>query len=252
MKTLLERYGKISLDEMAAVKLMNRVDTKYVTSVEKLNSLLRIASDDYLLQAVDDYVDSPYYTRYFDTNDYSMYMAHLHGKKTRQKIRIRSYETSGLSFLEVKRKNNKGRTDKSRIKCYSFEDSGCEDFIECNSIFHYSDLRPTLENRFNRITLVNKLMTERVTIDTGLRFHNYKTNKCCEMSGLAIIELKRDGRSSSDFLGYLSDLRVFPASFSKYCIGMVVTDDSLPYNNFKPQILTLDKNYNIITSTYNF
>jgi hypothetical protein len=182
-----------------------------------------------------------------------MYMAHLHGKKTRQKIRIRSYEMSGLSFLEVKRKNNKGRTDKCRVECGALDDISREKFIENNSIFHYSDLCPTLENRFNRITLVNKRMTERVTIDTGLRFHNYKTNKCCEMSGLAIIELKRDGRSSSDFLGYLSDMRVFPASFSKYCIGMVVTDDSLPCNNFKPQIRVLDKNYNIITSqTDNF
>lgn len=253
MDTQLANYSTISLDEMKSVKLMNRTDTKYVTSTDKLNILLQRASHDYRVQAIDGCVDLPYYTLYFDTAAHSMYMAHLHGKKCRQKIRIRRYESSNLSFLEVKRKNNKGRTDKCRIGCNSFGEQGCEGFIESNSAYHYSDLRPALENRFDRITLVNNELTERVTIDTHLRFHNSRTEQCCEMPGLVVIELKRGGRGDSVLLHILRELRIFPASFSKYCIGMAVTDTALKENNFKPQIRRLERNKNIlILQTHNF
>ena len=55
-------------------------------------------------------------TLYFDTPDRQMYAEHQRGRKNRQKIRVRRYESSGVSFLEVKRKNNKGRTDKKRME----------------------------------------------------------------------------------------------------------------------------------------
>ena len=45
-----------------------------------------------------------------------MYLAHQNGRVIREKIRVRTYVSSGLTFLEVKNKNNKGRTDKKRIR----------------------------------------------------------------------------------------------------------------------------------------
>jgi len=54
------------------------------------------------------------------------------------------------------------------------------EFIASNSQYHSCDLSSKLQNHFNRITLVNKAMTERLTIDTALSFHNVTTG--CDYS----------------------------------------------------------------------
>ena len=246
MTDALNNYGTITLEEMKAVRLMNRIDTKYVTTASILDKLLEAAGAEYRVQVIDGCRNMPYYTLYYDTEHYAMYMAHLHGKKRRQKIRMRRY-ASGTTFLEVKRKNNKGRTDKRRIECNSLEADGADTFIAENSMFQTSALRRRIENNFNRITLVNKAMTERVTIDTNLRFHNFETDECCDLPDVVVIELKRDGNSESQLLRYLRDLRVTQGSFSKYCMGMALTDPSLKSNRFKPRLRLLRKNNRIIT-----
>jgi translation initiation factor IF-1 len=246
MNEVLSKYDVIGLDEMKSVRLMNRIDRKYVATFDGLSSLLELACADYRVQAIDGCVNLPYYTEYFDTFDYAMYMAHLHGKKTRQKIRIRRYEQSDLSFVEIKCKSNRGRTDKRRITCRSFGDLKCETFIGDNSMYRYKELRASLENRFNRITLVNRGMTERVTIDTCLRFRNCVSGECRELSDVAVIELKRDGNCESQLTEMLRELRIFPSSFSKYCVGLVVTDSELTHNNFKPVLRRLEMNDNIV------
>jgi len=43
-------FSPISLEEMKAVKLMNRIDVKYVTTVSKLRELLKIIANDYFVQ----------------------------------------------------------------------------------------------------------------------------------------------------------------------------------------------------------
>jgi hypothetical protein len=245
MTDALNNYGTITLEEMKAVRLMNRIDTKYVTTAHVLDQLLEAAGAEYRVQVIDGCRNMPYYTLYFDTEQYAMYMAHLHGKKRRQKIRLRRY-ASGTSFLEVKRKNNKGRTDKRRIECSSIEADGADEFIAQNSMFQTSALRRRIENNFNRITLVNRAMTERVTIDTNLRFHNFVTDEYCDLPDVVVIELKRDGNSASQLLGYLRDLRVTQGSFSKYCMGMALTDPTLKNNRFKPRLLNLRKHNRVI------
>ena len=63
--------------------------------------------------------------------------------------------------------------------------------------YDLSELRFFLENSFGRITLVNHAMTERVTIDLNLYFHNLQTGCDSNLSRLAVIELKRNGRMES-------------------------------------------------------
>lgn len=236
MNTLnLEIFDPISLAQMSGVKLMNRVDTKYVTTLEKLRHLLIRLADDYFIQAEGNVRMFPYYTVYFDTPDCRMYNMHLAGHKTRQKIRMRCYLNSGSNFLEIKRKNNKGRTKKKRIAIDKITSDalGFSDFIADNSAYRANGIMRQIENRFRRITLVNRNFTERLTIDTGLRFHNIVTGKSHELPGIAIIELKRDGATYSPALRHLNDLRIFPSGFSKYCMGMVFTNPHLRSNRFK-------------------
>ena len=79
-------------------------------------------------------------------------------------------------------------------------------------------------------------MTERLTIDTDLRFVNEVTGIEQQMDNLVIIEVKRDGLTHSPALGMLNRLRIHSSGFSKYCIGMTVTNPALKSNRFKERV----------------
>ncbi len=207
----------------------------------KFLALLSLIRDKYMVQAISGQMLMPYYTRYYDTPDCEMYCHHLHGKSTRKKIRIRRYVSSGVEFLEIKRKNNKGRTDKKRVSTEGLLDSDRLEFIMNNSGYDMSVLRPQIENEFTRLTFVNRNMTERVTIDFYLNFHNLTSGNKKTLDNIAIIELKRDSRASSDLQVLLRELRIKPSKFSKYCIGLAMTNPSLPQNRFKERIRMINK-----------
>lgn len=251
MEEILRQYAPITLDEMTGVKLLNRTDTKFVTNIPTLMLLLEMASDDYYVQDIDGVRIAPYYTVYFDTADCVMYRRHEAGHMNRQKLRIRSYVDSGQNFLEVKTKNNRGRTKKKRLTLEGFDPEHCSEFRVQSA--EYADFLHTwlrydpalmteqLENRFDRVTLVNKGKTERVTIDTNLRFHNIATDSYRFMDGVVIIELKRDGYAPSPILRMLRDLRIKPLGFSKYCVGSAYTNDALHRNRIKPRLHSIQK-----------
>ena len=54
----------ITLDEMSAVKLMNRIDTKYVVTEEQLRTILSGICNSYYAQEVEGNRLSPYSTVY--------------------------------------------------------------------------------------------------------------------------------------------------------------------------------------------
>ena len=257
MENIIRTYSPISLDEMSGIKLMNRTDTKFVTTVDRLRLLLTLAHDEYRAQEVDGRRIASYYTAYFDTPDNNMYIVHQNGHAGRQKLRIRSYVDTGLNFLEVKTKNNHGRTKKKRVDMVGFDpthpDHGIR-FLRQDEQFRSYDaflskhlrydptvLTEHLENHFRRITLVNKAKTERVTIDTDLCFHNIKTDREVDLTGLVIIEVKRDGLQPSPILGMLRELRIKPSGFSKYCMGSALTNPSLKRNNFKERLRLVER-----------
>ena len=106
----------ISLEEMDAVKLMNRIDTKYVTTEGTALEIFRDAAEmGYRACEIEGERVTSYHSMYFDTPDLEMFRIHRSGRKVRQKIRVRTYRITGMTFLEVKRKNNKGRTKKKRM-----------------------------------------------------------------------------------------------------------------------------------------
>ena len=254
MDSIIRTYEPISLDQMSGIKLMNRTDTKFVTTVDRLRLLLMMARDDYWAQDIDGKRIASYYTAYFDTPDNNMYVVHQNGHAGRQKLRIRSYVDSHLNYLEVKTKNNHGRTKKKRVDMVGFDplnpDHGIrflrqfmsyDEFLRKHLRYDPAILSEQLENRFNRITLVNKAKTERLTIDSGLRFHNLVTGHDADLTGLVIIELKRDGLQPSPILHMLRDLRIKPSGFSKYCMGSAMTNPGLKRNNFKERLRLVDR-----------
>ncbi len=243
MTEIISSFDSISLDDMSGIRLMNRTDTKFITTKDRLEELLKKAKSQYWMQDIDGMRNMPYFTRYFDTPECQMYISHQNGKKTRQKVRVRSYVNSGLAFIEVKNKNNHGRTKKKRI---SIEDKDVERELYDEFLSQYLSYDPSIlieqiENNFNRITLVNKQKTERLTIDTGLRFNNLITGKEMSLNRLVIIELKRDGNAYSPIRDIMRDLHIHPQGFSKYCMGMALTNESLKRNRFKERLMLLEK-----------
>ena len=243
MQDLLNLYAPISLEDMREIRLMNRIDTKFVTTVPVLLQLLEMAKDDYWAQEIDGERNLAYQTTYFDTLDYNMYYVHQSGHTNRQKLRFRTYVSSNLQFMEVKTKNNHGRTKKKRMKVVDTDitDSEKLNFLQEHLRYNPDELRPAIANSFNRITLVNKGKTERLTIDTDLQFNNLVTGTKRNMGKLVIVELKRDGLCYSPVLEMLRQLRVFPHGFSKYCMGSALTTDELKVNRFKQKLRDVER-----------
>lgn len=220
---------------------MNRTDTKFVTTFPKLLQLLALVDGEYMIQEVNGQRLAPYATTYWDeAEDMGMFRRHLCGHTPRMKVRVRTYVDSQETFLEVKRKDNHGKTAKTRVQVTSAaevaHDVRGREFLEKSSGYTFDHIVPTLSNRFNRITLVNNARTERLTIDMDLRFHNCLTGSDAALDNLVIIELKRDGRAASTIQPLLRRLRVKPSGFSKYCIGTAMTNDEIRKNRFKPKL----------------
>ena len=236
---ILDGFAPISLGEMDAVKLMNRIDTKYLTDEETLVQILSKACDaGYMVLETDGLRINPYDSLYYDTRN---------RKLVRQKVRTRTYLTSGITFLEIKRKNNKGRTKKKRISIplsdfnnYS-RNAEAASYLASHSDFSAYELSPVVETLFFRITLVNPDRTERLTIDTSLNFRNHRTGTEASLRDAVIIELKQDGRASSRMKNILLDLRVKPRRVSKYCVAVTMTDPGVRPGRFKQKVHIIEK-----------
>lgn len=243
--SLVTALPPITLEEMKSIRLMNRTDQKYLANVETLKKLLRAVQGLYYAQEVDGLHISPYATTYWDDASRGMYYSHQTGHVPRTKVRVRTYLSSHQTFLEVKNKDNHGKTFKSRVSVPSLdaviEQGAGGDFLQEVTGLRLDSLVPTLSNRFSRITLVNYEKTERLTIDFNIHFYNHATQAQQLMDNIVVIELKRDGRVPSPILPILRELRIKPAGFSKYCIGATVTNPHLRINRFKKRLIRIRK-----------
>ena len=243
----------IFLAEMGRVKLMNRIDTKYVVPTHLLPAILDAAKEAYFVQEIDYKRVATYDTLYYDTPMLDMYVRHHNRQLVRQKIRVRNYLDTQQTFLEVKRKNNKGRTKKKRVEVPGFDIQSdtlgiskkgtwpVEQFIARKSNYQWAELIPHLRTKFHRITLVNKAMTERLTIDFDLAWENVITHINRTYVNLAIVELKQEGHLHSLMTDIMLNLRIHPMKISKYCIGTVLTTPVLKHNRFKTKLCRINK-----------
>ena len=239
----------ITLDEMKSVQLMNRIDTKYVVTDTQLREILSRVCDSYYAQEVENNRFSPYRTLYYDTPELAMYIAHHNRHLAREKVRVRTYVDTDLTFCEVKHKNNKGRTSKERIKMERVdnivENPTTAAFLAERQPYEVRSLRPQLETAFNRVTLVNFEKTERLTIDCDLTFNDKMSGKVAKMAPLVVMELKQDGRAHSLLKDVLFDMRIKPFKISKYCIGICLTRPEVKQNRFKKKLMKIDKLKNL-------
>ena len=231
LQSLLDPLPTLSLEEMSAVKLMSRIDTKYLTNKDGLLRVLSLAQNDYYVQAIDGQEIMNYLTVYLDTPSHYFYHEHLRGALPRTKLRMRTYlDSDGLTFFEIKRKNNRRKTKKRRITIGSMEtaaETGAPEFLLQERGLVWEDYTPSLRNQFKRITLVNRGMTERLTIDFDIQYHSFRTGLEAQSGSIVIIELKRGSLVGSPIRSILTQLHIHPAGYSKYMMGSAMTDPSL-------------------------
>ncbi|WP_321375923.1 polyphosphate polymerase domain-containing protein [uncultured Draconibacterium sp.] len=249
LTALSQQLDAISLDEMNEVALLNRFDSKYQLSVSKLEEVLEAIKNDYYILEINGKRKHKYNTIYYDTSNDSLYTNHHNGRLNRLKIRKREYVDSELAFLEIKKKNNKGKTKKLRMTAENRNASFTAKELHfltqnTNFDFHLSNftLRVKNINSFERITLVNKDFSERCTIDIHLV--SYSHSKKLELGDMAVVELKQGKTNVKTPLGNaLSKSRVKPRGFSKYCIGRAFLEPDLKRNLFKERLLQLKKQF---------
>jgi len=238
--TILNQFEEISLEEVNRASLMRRKDNKYLFNYQYLPELLELVKNDYRVLEIDGNRSQEYRTLYFDTLDHEMYHKHHRGKANRHKVRIRRYGSGKIHFLEVKKKNAKGITNKKRVQTSGMEHADLmkeEAFLTSCSPYESSIIGSALENDFFRITLVDPGQTERVTLDYGLKFSSRESGAELDLPGVAIAEIKFENfLSDSSMHAAMRTYHIKPHRFSKYAIGMALLHPGLKQNRFKSRI----------------
>ncbi len=245
IRQILSTFDPIYLDEMDNVKLMDRQDTKFVTHIKELPKILEQLPDSYYNLEVKNCRLNTYESLYYDTENLESYLKHHNERSNRYKIRYRQYVESAVSFFEVKFKSNKGRTIKERIRKDDIELSLGEDAVYLLNLVTPLDpnlLKPSLWVYFQRITLVDKCLEERATIDVNLRFMDNETGIELLLDDLVIVEVKqRRFDRSSKIVQTLHKAGIHPFKMSKYCLGIMSCHKDIKRNRFKKKLIKIAK-----------
>lgn len=232
----------VHLDEMDKYALLSRFDTKFIIYPEEILRLLTELKEKYGVLVVQNEKLQNYDSFYYDDLRLQSYTDHLRRKRTRYKIRKRSYVGSELHYLEIKQKDNTGKTRKFRKQIHLYQTGLDSDEMQFLKKKGYDDsgLSPKIRVRFYRLTLISFENEERVTVDFGL---NYSLNdKHLGLPWLALVEIKQaDKNKTSAIHDALKSKHFRPEAFSKYCLGLSILDPDLKSNMYKEKILKINK-----------
>jgi hypothetical protein len=149
---------------------------------------------------------------------------------------------SGISFFEIKTKTNTSRTLKKRIQIEDIPEAlsdSLNQYISENTPGDINNFIPSLQVFFDRITLVNKLASERLTFDINLRYKFEGNEK--KVGNMVIVEVKQEKVANSPFRKIMKHSRQHSNYLSKYCLGITCLNESIKKNRFKEKITALNK-----------
>lgn len=244
----LNAFAKVGLSDLGGANLLRRQETKYVLEGALIPDLLRGLQSDYFVLEVGGLTAHDYLTLNYDTPTLELFQAHHRGVSDRVKVRERLYRTTDQLFMEVKHRNNKGVTNKTRSRAEAWHQvtdpkkgSGAgRAWTGWSSGRPVSgDLVPTLWTAYQRFTLVRKQRPERVTVDTAVTY-SLGSGAELHLNGVAIVEVKQPSVDrGSPVMKRLRAMGVRPGGFSKYCVGVSLLMPEVRHNRFKPRLRTL-------------
>jgi hypothetical protein len=240
-RELLGGADRVGLHALGDADLQRRVDRKYLLPLDLLAAVAPELTATHALLEVGGRTSFHYRSCYLDTPELACFHAHRQDRRLRWKARTRLYADSGLCRFEVKLKTGRGDTDKhaQQVGAHDFgtlPDAG-RDLLDRALSERYGTgaprvLRPTLEVRHRRTTLVARGAAERLTVDWDLGFSGGDGEGRLR-EGVALVETKsRDGRSLADLL--LRAVGARPVSVSKYSVGVALTRPDLPDQPWRP------------------
>ena len=240
---IIERFDAVdlaSLNNLAA--LQTRIDRKYVLDPTELAQLLLALPSSMRVLEIDGHRSFAYRSTYFDTPDRQAYLAAARKRRQRWKVRIRSYENTTDAMLEVKTKDGRGNTVKTRrphdAACGHTLDRAGRRFIAdtLGATCPTGRLVPSLAIGYRRTTLVDLADATRLTIDRDLTCDEW-AHRQATIGERLIVETKSSGTPSAADR-WLWSHRLRPVRISKYCTGLAALHPELPSNKWTRSLRT--------------
>lgn len=227
----------ISLAEvLAAAELQSRVDRKYLVTPAAFAELTRRFRGDLQVLEIEGRRDFRYESVYFDTPDLRAYHLAATGRRSKFKVRTRTYVDSEDCMLEVKTEGGRGETVKERTS-YPLEhrdrlDPAGLEFVgqRLGRFVGVADLVPVLRTDYSRMTLVDSSAGTRVTCDAGL-VCTAPGGAVATLDNYVLVEVKSPGGTTAVDRALWS-MGTRPESISKYCVGLAVVHPRLPANRW--------------------
>lgn len=241
----LEGFDQITLDELkhSEAQLLDRTETKFLMTIEECAAILADLGGSYRVLMVGGSGIGRYETKYYDTRAFLTYLQHHNGKADRYKLRFRHYLSSDMTFLEVKKKKNTGRTIKKRLETDGIPrtlDQEQRTFLTESLPADFRAFHLVLTTVYDRITLVSRDYKERITFDLNLSFSNESENRSYPY--VVVGEIKHDrALHESTAKEAFRRAGARKSAFSKYCIGVALLYPALKHNRFKQNLLFLER-----------
>lgn len=216
------------------INVFRRIEKKYLLNIEQYQMLMERIKD-YI--ELDTYDYSTICNIYFDTDDYLLVNRSIEKPIYKEKIRLRSYgipKKDSKVFLEIKKKY-KGIVGKRRISISlkdfykyfetgKYPDTNTQIMNEIDYCFKFYNLRPKVFLAYDRHSYRSiSDKNFRLTFDQNIRSRT--DNLYLEKgdagtllldNGEYIMEVKTLGAFPLWFVNALSNLKIYPTSFSKY------------------------------------
>ncbi|MCR5502737.1 MAG: polyphosphate polymerase domain-containing protein [Lachnospiraceae bacterium] len=222
-------------------EVFKRTEIKYLLNGEQYRELMPYLNT---IARVDEYGLSRINNIYYDTPDHRLVKTSMEKPVYKEKLRLRTYGKTGEdtnSFIEIKKKFN-GIVYKRRIAgkypdTYRYlQGAGeCKEPFDDSQIAKeilafltlYGDLGPAMRICYDRIAMAGIRDKEfRVTFDSNIIWNDTDVDLRSEKGGRKLLkddqrlmEIKVSNAMPMELAGKLSELRIFPVSFSKYGAG---------------------------------
>ena len=240
-----KEFEAIPYTEIKGARFRKRATSKYVIPGSTLSGLLRSCSGRYLIAERNGERVLPVGLVYFDTPGLRFFNQHVNGKLKRVKVRTRMWLRSGEQTLEIWKRKNKG-TMLKRIVPLELEDGTAngksENLFEEYSGVAIGEVQASVALKYCRITLVNETLSERITIDTNLKFALPDSpDGAISLPDLAIVEVRHAPHTRSFAGGLMKTWKIRKLRISKYCLGVSLLKTNAKVNSYKPILRNISK-----------
>lgn len=234
---------------MTIQTVFKRTEKKYIITLNRRKQLLKLISSQI---CSDKFGESTVCSLYFDTDDFRLIRNSIDKPVYKEKLRLRSYSTPKADsnvFLELKKKY-KGVVYKRRE---TLKYSDAMNYFNTRSkpvdtqimkeidwtINYYNGLEPKMFIAYDRTAFYSKEDSNlRITFDKNIRFRNYDLELGKGSYGdlildseLCVMEIKILNSMPLWLSNALTQLKIYPSSFSKYGTAYAITKDKIITKN---------------------